>query len=440
MNAFRDYQKFAINEIIKKPSVALMLDMGLGKTAIALTAIKELKLRTLIIAPLRVAQSTWNDECLNWSHLKNFKIAKVLGTEKERIAALNSQADAYIINRENIIWLVKYLGKGWFFEMVVIDESSSFKNPSAKRFRALKHIRPRLKRVVLLTGTPAPNGLLDLWSQVYLLDRGIRLGTTLGEYQRTYFTAGARDGHIVYEWKLLKGADKAIYKKIADICVSMKSSDYLKLPELIYNKINIKLPADKLAKYRELEKDLVAEIDETELAVTSAAALSTKLLQLANGAVYDEMKNVIKIHDEKLLELSSILEISNNILVFYWFKHDLERLKEAFPFAVELKSSANLKAWNSGKVKMLLAHPASAGHGLNLQYGGSVIVWFGLTWSLELYQQANKRLHRSGQVHNVIIHHLLAEGTIDYDVMAALEAKDVSQERLLNAIKNRLYH
>ena len=442
----RPYQLYAIKQILQKPALALMLDMGLGKTVISLSAIKELKYnylkvgKVLIIAPLRVAQSTWNDECEQWKHLRHFTISRVLGSEKERINALRTKAGAYIINKENVQWLVQLYGSRWPFDMVVIDESSSFKNSSSKRFRALKKVRGKIKRILLLTGTPAPNGLMDLWSQIWLLDRGIRLGPTITGYRNTYFTAGAGDGYVTYEWNARKGAEEQIYEKISDICISMKSEDYLTLPDVIYNKVKVKLPERIKAKYEKLEKEYVLELGNAELVATSAAALSGKLLQLANGSVYDEDKKVISVHDEKIHALEELLEINNGrtMMIFYWYKHDMVKLKKHFPYARELKSAEDIRAWNAGKIKLLLVHPASAGHGLNLQYGGNIVVWYGLTWSLELYQQANKRLHRSGQTKTVIIHHLVAEGTIDEQVMKALEDKSAGQSRMLEAVKARI--
>lgn len=439
----RPYQLYAIKQILQKPALALMLDMGLGKTVISLSAIKELKYnylkvgRVLIIAPLRVAQSTWNDECEQWKHLQHFTISRVLGSEKERIAALRAKASAYIINKENVQWLVQLYGSKWPFDMVIIDESSSFKNPSSKRFRALKKVRGKIKRILLLTGTPSPNGLMDLWSQIWLLDRGIRLGPTITGYRNTYFTAGAGDGYVTYEWNARKGAEEQIYEKISDICISMKSEDYLTLPDVIYNKVKVRLPASIKAKYEKLEKEYVLELGNAELVATSAAALSGKLLQLANGSVYDEDKKVISVHEEKIHALEELLELNNGrtVMVFYWYKHDMMKLKKYFPYARELKSAGDIRAWNAGKIKLLLVHPASAGHGLNLQYGGNIVVWYGLTWSLELYQQANKRLHRSGQTHTVVIHHLVAEGTIDEQVIRALEDKSAGQSRMLEAVR-----
>lgn len=442
----RPYQHYAYNQIIEKPATALMLDMGMGKTVITLTAINDLLYdyfdvaKVLVIAPLRVAETTWTDECRQWNHLAGLIISPVIGTLSERVRALKTKADVYTINRENVVWLVDYYGKDWPFDMVVIDESSSFKNHQSKRFKALKRVRPIIKRLVELTGTPAPNGLMDLWSQLYLLDRGKRLGKTIGQYRRQFFKPGAGSGHIVYEWNLQKGAEREIFNRISDICVSMKSSDYIALPEAMYNIIPVKLSTPVQREYKRLAKDLVLRVNDDEIVANTAAALSGKLLQMSSGAVYDDAGHVIKIHNAKLEALEDIVSANEHkgILVFYWFKHDLDRLKEKFPEAVQLKTAADIKAWNSGEISIMLVHPASAGHGLNLQYGGSIIVWFSLSWSLELYQQANKRLHRSGQTHTVVIHHLVAQGTIDEDVMKALQGKKVTQETMITAIKARI--
>ena len=423
-----------------------MLDMGMGKTVTTLTAIQELMYnyydvqRVLVIAPLHVAQTTWLDEVNTWQHL-HLKIMPVLGTLSNRISALNVNADIYIINRENLCWLVNYYGKDFPFDMVVIDESSSFKNPQSKRFKALRKVRPLIKRIVELTGTPAPNSLMDLWSQLYILDRGERLGRTLGEYRRLYFREGASNGRIIYNWKLLKDADKLIYKKISDICVSMSSKDYLELPPVISNVIKVTLPPKVLTEYSRFERDLIISIDDTKLVASSAGVLVNKLLQFANGAVYDSAGHVQEVHTAKLDALAEILDaVQSPVLIFYWYQHDLERLKKKFPLAAILKSAEDIKRWNAGQTAILLAHPASAGHGLNLQYGGHTIIWFSLTWSLELYQQANKRLHRIGQGQPVTIHHLVASETIDETVMDILGKKNVRQKDLLTALKARFQY
>lgn len=440
------YQEYATQWIIDKEKAGLLMDMGLGKSVITLTAIDGLMfdyfdvVRVLVIAPLRVAQSTWDTEIEKWDHLKHLKVSKVLGSEKERTQALNTTADIYIINRENVSWLVERYKNKWPFDMVVIDELSSFKSHRAGRFKALRKVRPFMKRVVGLTGTPAPNGLIDLWSQIYLLDGGKRLGKTITGYRERYFNPDKRNQHVVFSYKLKDGAEEAIYKKLSDICVSMKSEDYLKLPERINNVISVKLPDKAKEKYQQLERDLLLPLVDTDIVANTAAVLTNKLLQMANGAVYDEDGNVQEIHDEKLKALEDTIEAANGkpVLVFYSYKHDLKRIKDHLKDVRELNTPEDIEDWNKGEVPIMLAHPASAGHGLNLQAGGSIIVWFGLTWSLELYQQANARLYRQGQKQNIIIHHLVAEGTVDEDVMEALENKETGQEALLNAVKARL--
>lgn len=417
-----------------------------SKTVATLTAIDQLMyeryevLRVLVIAPLHVAETTWIDECRQWQHLSGLRVSLVIGDLKTRKAALARDADIYTINRENVPWLVEYYKGAWPFDMVVIDESSSFKNPQAKRFKALRKIRPRIHRIVELTGTPAPNGLMDLWSQMFLLDRGERLGKTIGEYRREWFRPGASSGHVVYEWIPRKGAHKDIYQRIKDLCVSMRAEDYVSLPPVLNNVVKIALPKHSRELYRKLERELVLPYQGTDIVAATAAVLSNKLLQLANGAAYDENKKVVEIHSAKLEALADIVDSNKHkpLLVFYWFKHDLQRLRKQFPEAVVLSTADDIRHWNEGRIQMLLAHPASAGHGLNLQYGGNMVVWFSLTWSLELYQQANKRLHRSGQTQTVIIHHLIAEGTIDEAVMDALKQKRAGQDGMLEAIKAKI--
>lgn len=443
------YQQYATNHIIDNPASALFLDMGLGKTVSTLTAIDDLMLlgdinKTLVIAPLRVAEDTWSTEVEKWDHLKHLRISKVLGKEKDRIAALNQEADIYVINRENVEWLVNKYFNNWVFDMLVIDELSSFKSPKAQRFKALRKVRPYFKRVVGLTGTPTPNSLIDLWPQVYLLDGGKRLGKTITSYRQQYFTPGQMNGHIVYNYNLKPGADETIHSRISDICISMMAKDYLDLPERIDNKIEIKLSESTKKKYKQLEKDLVIELGENDITAANAAVLTNKLLQMANGAIYSEDKSVVEIHDEKLKALLEVIEAANGkpVLVFYSFQHDYDRItkflnKKGYK-PKKLNDSSDIKSWNEGKIDILLLHPASAGHGLNLQYGGSTIVWFGLPWSLELYQQANARLHRQGQKEVVVINHLIAKGTVDEDVMKALSNKEVNQNVLLEAVKARL--
>jgi len=442
------YQTYTTNRILELPATGLFLDMGMGKTVCTLTAIEELLFdrfdvsRVLVIAPLRVAEDTWSCEAEKWDHLKYLRIAKVLGSESNRIKALDSPADIWVINRENVEWLVTYYGKNWPFDMVVIDELSSFKSPKARRFRALRKVRPLIKRLVGLTGTPAPNGLIDLWPQMYLLDQGERLGKTVTGYRGRYFEPGKRDPnlHIVYSWNPKPEAEEAIHRKLSDICVSVSAEDWLELPERINNTIEVKISPVAWEKYKQLERDLLLPFSGGDVVANTAAVLSNKLLQLANGAVYDENGGVKEIHEAKLTALEDVLEAANGkpVLVFYWYQHDLDRLRRYFPKARTLDSAKDIKDWNDGQIPMMLVHPASAGHGLNLQAGGHIIVWFGLTWSLELYQQANARLDRQGQQHGVIVHHLVAKNTVDEDVMRALSGKAAGQNALLEAVKARI--
>ncbi|WP_231291871.1 DEAD/DEAH box helicase [Selenomonas artemidis] len=442
----RPYQRYAIERIIDTPAVALLLDMGMGKTISTLTAISELMYdrfevrRVLVIAPLRVAMSTWRDECELWAHTRGLRLSVAVGSAREREAALSKDADVYVINRENVKWLVERCRKDWPFDMVVIDESSSFKNPASQRFKALRKVRPLVKRVVLLTGTPAPNGLMDLWSQFYLLDRGERLGHTLTEYRDRYFTPGQRSGHIVYNYNLRPGADKKIYERINDICVSMKSDDYLSLPPLMQNVVTVTLPESAMRKYAEMERELVLSIGASDITAVTAAALTGKLLQMANGSVYDEDGEAVTIHEAKADALDEIIACNEgkSVMAIYSYRHDRATLLRRHPEARELKTPEDIRDWNAGKISLLLVHPASAGHGLNLQHGGHIVVWYGLTWSLEQYQQTNKRLHRPGQTEPVILHHLIAKDTVDEDVMRALERKSTGQEGMLQAVKARL--
>ena len=443
-----DYQKRAIGRILDQNSVGLFLDMGLGKTVITMTAIEELMhdrfevSRVLVIAPKRVAEDTWTREAAKWDHLKGLTISPVLGSIKDRTAAIDRDADLYVIGRDNVVWLVELLQKrrkGWPFDMIVIDELSSFKNPQAKRFRALRRAIPFARRVVGLTGTPSPNGLMDLWSEIYLLDQGERLGKTIGWYRDEYFRPGMRNGYTVYKWEPRKGAQKEIEKRISDICVSMSAADYLQLPERIDNVIPVRLTDEERKVYDEMERDQLLQLGEDETVVAlNAAAVMSKLLQIANGAVYAEGGAVMRIHDEKAQALEEIIDTTDEpVLVFYSFRHDLETIQRRIPEARTLEGPEDIAAWNRGEIQVLLAHPASVGYGLNLQEGGHVIVWYGLTWSLELYQQANARLHRQGQERPVIVHHLITEGTVDEQVMRALQAKDTSQAALLAALKER---
>lgn len=439
-----EYQKRAIDMIMRLPAVGLFLDMGLGKTVITLTAVRRLITeefavsKVLVIAPKRVAEDTWSREHAKWDHLQDLRISKVLGTRSQRVTALSTDADIYVIGRDNVVWLTQQYPKTWPFDMVVIDELSSFKNPQAKRFRALRKYIPRADRVVGLTGTPSPNGLMDLWAQIYLLDRGQRLGLTLGAYRDRYFTAGARNGYVVYKWLPVKGAQKAIEKKIRDICVSMSGDDYLSLPKRIDNVIPVRLSDSQMAQYKQMEQNQLVQIENEDVVALSAAAVMTKLLQMANGAVYTAGGTVAMVHDWKAKALAEIADTAQEpILVFYSYRHDIEAIKKEIPEARELNGSGDIRDWNEGKIPVLLAHPASVGYGLNLQDGGHIIVWYGLTWSLELYQQANARLYRQGQEKPVIIHHLIAEGTVDEQVMRALQHKDTSQAALLAALKER---
>ena len=438
-----DYQRYAAEFIITHHISALLLDMGLGKTSITLTAINDLLFdsfevhKVLVVAPLRVARDTWSAEIEKWEHLKNLRYSVVVGTEQERLNALRTSADVYIINRENIQWLVEESGLIFDFDMAVIDELSSFKNHQSKRFRAFMKVRPKLKRIVGLTGTPAGNGLMDLFAEFKLLDMGERLGRLIGQYRNAYFQPDKRNGMVIYSYKPLPDAEQRIYDKISDITISMKAADHLKMPELVSTEYVVQLSDKEREKYERLKKDLVLSEDNEEVTAANAASLSNKLSQMANGAVYSDDELVIQIHDRKLDALEDIIESMNGktLLVAYWFKHDLERIQKRFEIR-EIKSSADISDWNSGKIPVALIHPASAGHGLNLQSGGSTLVWFGLTWSLELYQQTNARLWRQGQTADtVVIQHIIAKGTIDEQIMKALKAKDTTQAALIAAVK-----
>lgn len=441
------YQDHTINKILELPKVGLLLDMGLGKTVCTLTAIDELMFdsfevsRVLVIAPKRVAEDTWMREIDKWDHLKHLRISKVLGTQKQRLDALKATADIYVINRENVVWLVDLYKNSWPFDTVVIDELSSFKSNKSQRFKELKKVTPLINRMIGLTGTPTPNGYLDLWSQMYLLDRGERLGKTITGYRDRYFTPGRRNGYTVFDWDLKDMAEQAIQNKIKDICISMDAKDYLDLPERINNNVYVTMEPKARYLYEELEKELILQVDGEEITALTAATLTNKLLQMANGSVYNSERDVIHIHDGKLEALEEILEFNQEpVLVFFNFRHDYNRLMERFKDLKPrtLETSKDISDWNEGKIRLLLAHPASVGHGLNIQAGGHIIVWFGLTWSLELYQQANARLDRQGQTMNVIVHHLITEGTVDEDVMKALDRKETGQAALLEAVKARI--
>ena len=446
-----DYQKYATEFIVTHPVAAVILQMGLGKTVCTLDAINQLMYdsfevrKVLVIAPLRVAKVTWSDEIRKWKNLSHLRYSIAVGTEKERVAALNADADIYIINRENVQWLVEKSGVPFEYDMVVIDELSSFKNWNSKRFKAFMKVRPRVKRVVGLTGTPSPNGMMDLFAQFKCLDMGARLGRFITQYRNCYFVPDRMNGQIVYSYRLRPGAEKQIYDKISDITISMKALDHLKMPELIENRYPVYMDEKEAAMYDELRSDLILPYKEDEaITAANAAALSGKLCQMANGAVYSEGGDTVHIHDRKLDALEDIIEAAQGpILLCYWFKHDLERIEKKLQ---ELKVSFDrittedsIRKWNAGKLDVGLIHPASAGHGLNLQQGGNVIVWFGLTWSLELYQQTNARLWRQGQSNKtVVVQHIVTAGTIDEDILDALTSKDASQNRLINAVKAQL--
>lgn len=439
-----NYQQFATDFILNQSICCLMLDMGLGKTVITLTALWQLALdsfdvsRVLVIAPKRVAEDTWPKELAKWEHLTGLTSSLVLGSAAERKAALQKKAFLYIINRENVTWLVK--NHYWDFDMVVIDELSSFKSNKAERFKAMKKVRPMITRIVGLTGTPAPNTLLDLWPQMYLMDMGQRLGRFIGGFRDRFFLPDKRNREIIYSYKPREGAEDAIYALISDICISMKAADYLDMPERIDNRIEVSMSPKERKLYDDFQKDMVLSIGDEELDAVNAAALSNKLLQMANGAVYGEDKKVIPIHDRKLDALEDLVEAANGkpLLVAYWYKHDLQRIKARFKNARCIDTAKDIDDWNAGKIPLALIHPASAGHGLNLQDGGCTIVWFGLTWSLELYQQLNARLWRQGQKHTVVIHHIVTKGTHDEDVMRALENKDTRQSALIEAVRARI--
>lgn len=447
------YQAHCIRKIEEIPKLGLFLDMGLGKTVTTLTAIKDLKYnrfevrKVLVIAPKKVAEGTWTKEKDKWGHTKMLRVSQVLGSQAKRIRALNTPADLYIINRENVVWLVDYYRNAWPFDMVVVDESSSFKSHKAKRFKALASVGPHINRMVELTGTPSPNGLEDLWAQLYLLDGGERLGKRYTQFRERYFQPDKRgsDG-MVYSYEAKPGTEESILQKISDICISMKAEDYLELPEITYHQIPVVLDAKAEKAYRDLERKMVLELpeDEEEISVASAAALSNKLLQLGNGAIYDEDRNIHEIHNckiEAFLELIESLQ-GKPALVFYNYQHDRIRILKALEKSKlrirELKNTQDEDDWNAGKIDILLTHPASSAYGLNLQEGGNHVIWFGLTWNYELYTQANKRLHRQGQKERVIIHHLVCKGTRDEDVMQALERKDDVQEWVMQSLKARI--
>ena len=438
-----NYQAYATDFILDHPEAAVFLDMGLGKSVITLTALLDLCLdrfeisKVLVIAPLRVARDTWSTEIHKWDHLKPFTYSVVVGTVAERKAALAKKAHIYLINRENVSWLVEDSGFPFDFDMVVIDELSSFKSYQAKRFRSLLKVRPTVKRIVGLTGTPSSNGLMDLWAEFRVLDLGKRLGRFITHYRNTYFQPDKRNGMVIYSYKPLPGAEDAIYSQISDITISMKAVDHLNMPECIMNEVRVSLSEEERQKYDTLRDDLILSIGDSDIDAANAASLSNKLSQMANGAVYGDEKSVHHIHDHKLDALEDLIEAANGkpVLVAYWFKHDLERIQKRFKVR-EIKTSKDITDWNDGKIPVAVIHPASAGHGLNLQAGGSTLIWFGLTWSLELYQQTNARLWRQGQKSaTVVIHHIIAEDTIDELILKALHKKEKSQNALIDSVR-----
>lgn len=438
-----EYQTYATNFILNNPIAAILLEMGLGKSVITLNAINDLLfdsfeiIKVLVIAPLRVARDTWTAEIAKWEHLENIRTSVAIGTEKQRRDALLADADIYLINRENVKWLVKNFR--FDFDMVVIDELSSFKDHGSQRFKALRKVRPNVKRIVGLTGTPAPNGLMGLWAEIGILDMGQRLGRFIGGYRERYFMPDKRNQTTIFSYKLREGAEEAIYEKISDICISMKSLDYLKMPECVINNVDVEMSVNEAKLYQKLKKDMILPFNEGDIDAKSSVGLSNKLLQMANGAVYDEIGNAKYIHDRKLDALEDLVEAANGkpVLIAYWFKHDIQRICERFP-AVKLDTSEDISKWNAGEIPIAIIHPASAGHGLNLQVGGSTLIWFGLTWSLELYQQTNARLWRQGQKNTVVIHHIITKGTIDEDVLKALVSKEDTQKALIEAVKANL--
>lgn len=450
-----EYQSYCAEYIKTHPIAALFLDMGLGKTIITLTAINDLMLnsfevsKVLIIAPLRVARDTWPSEVEKWDHLTHLTISVIVGDQKTRIGALTHPAHIYVINRETIKWLIDYYEKNgmrWNFDMVVIDELSSFKNHQSQRFKYLRKVRPFVKRFVGLTGTPTSNGLMDLWAEIGILDGGERLGKFIGGYREAYFKPSSMNPNtgIVYQYVPRDGAEEQIYEKISDIAISMKALDYLDMPKCIVTRHEVQMSRQEKKLYHMLAKELIIPLEDGDIDAANAASLSGKLLQMANGAVYDENANARAIHQRKLEKLEDLIEAANgqNVLIAYWFKHDRKRIEEYLSnlgyHPRHIKNSQDIKDWNDGKIPVALIHPASAGHGLNIQQGGHILIWFGLTWSLELYQQTNARLWRQGQTEVVTIHHIITKDTVDEDVMAALEAKDVTQEKLIAAVKARI--
>ena len=444
-NDLHGYQEYSVNFIIEHPVAAVLLDCGLGKTVTSLTAINDLMFdyfdihRVLVICPLRVG-NVWANEIQHWEHLHLLRYSVAVGSESERLSALITQADIYIINRENVQWLIEKSGVSFDFDMVVVDELSSFKNYQSKRFKALMKARPKVKRMVGLTGTPSSNGLMDLFAEFKLLDMGARLGRFIGQYRNAYFSPDKRNGQIIYNYKPLPNAEQQIYDKISDITISMKSTDHLKMPEMISTKYEVELSDSEKKKYEELKKDLILQLPDGEITAANAASLTGKLSQMANGAVYSDDESILEIHQRKLDALEDIIESANGkpVLVAYWFRHDLERIRKRFDVRA-IKTAKDIADWNNGRIPVALIHPASAGHGLNLQAGGNHLVWFGLTWSLELYQQTNARLWRQGQTaETVVIQHIVAKATVDEHIMKALAQKNTTQLALMDAVRAEL--
>lgn len=438
-----DYQKYAIDYIVSHNEAAVLLDMGLGKTVITLSAIRELALerfdvkQVLVVAPLRVTQ-VWKNEVKKWDHLTGITISVAVGSAEERRGALWRDTIITVINRENVKWLVEDSGVPLNYDMLVIDELSSFKNHQSQRFKALMKLRLRIKRVVGLTGTPASNGLMDLWAEYKLIDQGKRLGQFIGKYRALYFRPDRTNGMIVYNYKPLTGAEEKIYSLIDDMTISMKALDHLNMPEYIENVVRVQMSDDEMQQYKHMKVEMVFADPNGELDATNAAALSNKLSQMANGALYGDMHQAIHIHDRKLDALEDLIEAANGkpVLIAYWFKHDYQRIRERFPAARDIRQPRDIEDWNAGRIPVACIHPASSGHGLNLQSGGSTLIWFGLTWSLELYQQTNGRLWRQGQTaKTVVVHHIVTEGTIDESIMVALQKKDKTQSALIDAVK-----
>ena len=442
-----EYQRKAKDWIIEHPKSGLFLPMGMGKTSITLTALSDLMYdrfevrKVLIIAPIRVAQATWPDEIGKWDHTRHMTFSRILGSRSQRTRAIRQEADIYLINRENVSWLVDFWKSNWPYDMVVVDELSSFKNPQAKRFKALKTVMPLVDRFVGLTGTPAPKGLPDLWPQLYLMDQGKRLGRTLGAFRSTYLIPGRKNGFVVYDWVLQEGAKRRIYDAVEDICMSLKAEDWLNLPDCQYITQEVILSAQTMHQYKRFKREKILEIcEDGVITASNAGVVTNKLLQFTAGAVYDEKHEVQQLHDTKLDALEDLVEAANGnpVMVFYYFKHDEDRIRARFT-GLNIRSIENqqdVQDWNAGKIDMLLVHPASVGHGLNLQEGGNTIIWYTLpNWNLELYLQANARLHRQGQKHTVMIYHLIAKGTVDEDMMRSLMEKDISQKALIEALK-----